>query len=202
MTKDERFLELLRGRLGAARVIDARMLVAQRYRRDDGRSVHIPRPRGSVASLWTYHHTDSPARVGIEGVLRSTWDYHILSLGWDTGGYAIAVDFDGNVYVLASPFAHMTYNAGERWNPITAATVAIGDFHGPDGLDPSPDMLQALYAVGLSLDDACGAPGGRPWRPHQAIRQTACPGDRLVGHIWRMTSSDYGAKSPRPEHYP
>lgn len=203
MTQDERFLEILRGRLGSDRVLDCRALVSARYFQHLGdKSPHLPRPRGSEASIFTFHHTDSPARTGIVGVLQSSWDYHIFSLEWSTGGYALAVDIDGVVYVLASPFAHMTYNAGSRWNPITIATVAVGNFDGPDGIDPTPALLQSIYAVGLSLDDASGAPGGRPWRPHQAIRQTRCPGDRLVDHIWRMTSSEYGAAKPRPEHYP
>jgi len=153
----------------------------------------------------TFHHTASRPLTGLEGVLASSWDYHIRRLGWSTGGYAVLVAQDGHIYVAASPFADMTYNAGPRWNPITVAVCAVGCFHkGVEGVPvskPTPDMLQSLYSVGLSLDDASGAPAGMPWRPHRAIRSTVCPGENLVNHIWLMTSTEYGAADPRPETY-
>lgn len=196
-SKDDRFLDLISQRR-PGKVVDVRAILPERY----GRPVRIARPRGASASIATFHHSATDERTGVDGVLESTWDYHIETLKWETGGYALAVDKTGTIYVLASPFADMTYNAGKRWNPITIATVAIGYFHAPRNHEPSPEMLQSLYSIGLSIDDASGLPGGIPWRPHRSIRQTVCPGSILTPHIWLMTGRNFAANPQRPEVYP
>lgn len=194
--KDDLFFRLINERRPGM-VTDLRSLLAERY----GRSVRVARPRGSSAAIASFHHSASNARVGWEGVLESSWDFHIRTNRWTTGGYALLVDQDGEIYVCAAPFADMTFNAGERWNPITVATCAIGYFHPPHNHRPSSAMLQSLYSIGLSIDDASGARGGIPWRPHGALKQTACPGSLLTPHIWRMTGSQFGSANPRPEVY-
>ncbi|MEO8084400.1 MAG: hypothetical protein ABI780_11300 [Ardenticatenales bacterium] len=194
--QDARFLDLLAKRRPGM-VTDVRAILGARY----GRSVRLARPRGSVSSIFSFHHSATPERVGVEGALASTWDYHIRVEEWFTGGYANVVTQDGHIYVCALPFSEMTYNAGARWNPITTATCAVGYFHAPNNNVPTAELLQSLYAIGISLDDASGVAGGRPWRPHRALKQTACPGDILTPHIWRMTGVDFAAAEKRPEVY-
>lgn len=193
--QDDRFLTLLEQRR-PGKVHDIRAELPARY---DRRSVRVARPRGSVAGILTYHHTVTPMRTGKDGALNSSWDYHIAGKGWSTGGYFAVVDAKGDIWICALPFSDMTYGAGERWNAITAHVVAVGDF--TRDIAPKP-MLQSLYSVGLSFDDASGVPGGRPWRPHGALKQTACPGTNLVDMVWAMTGPSYGSAVPRPEIFP
>jgi hypothetical protein len=190
-SEDRQFIARMIARLGS-QFTDAVSGMRRRY----GKSVHIRRPGGpAAAAVYVVHHTAGRQVTGLERCLRQSWDYHVRWLGWNTGGYALLIDVSGHVYMVAYPYGHMTYNAGARWNPVTAAVCCIGNF---EDAEPPAAMLDSLYKTLASLDDVAY----RPWRAHREIRQTACPGKHLLPHVQRMRGGEYGAASPRPVRYP
>jgi len=187
MKYDRQFDILMSERLGT-KYLDAVSIVASRY----GKPVHLKRPLPAEQIVaYLVHHSTGRQRVGLQGQLRATWDYHIRYKRWSTGGYALLIDREGFVAKVAQPFEHMTYNAGP-WNPRTVGICCVGNY---ETSSPSGAMLNALYVTLCSLDDCLY----RKWRPHNSYRQTLCPGKNLEPHVWRMTRR--GATVPRPEGY-
>ena len=190
--KDERFIDELSRRLG-----DRFRYIGPEIEERFGPLIERPDGPDAIA-VYVIHHTASTADI------YSVWAYHRHTLGWDTGGYNVAVDRDGAVRLIALP-SQMTYGAGPRWNPVSLHVVCLGNFHPSDGVtvhDPTPEMLQSVYTLLCVCDDILAY---RPWRGHREIRQTVCPGDRMFPHVVRMRGAEYGAREPseeRPSHYP
>lgn len=185
-TRDRRFVQACRDRLGD-RFEDATGAVEAEYGR-----AGVARPGGeSRVSMYVVHHLAAGAKPGAWD-WRRVWDYHTKSKGWATGGYNATVDQSGRV-VLVVPPSRMSYGARARWNPVTFHIVALADF---SVFDPSPALLESLWAWLCVCDDTLGY---HPWRPHGAIRATECPGAKLAPHVVSMAAR--GALRPRPETY-
>lgn len=151
----------------------------------------VSRPRGAKLETYVLHHTAGrQADTGAD-----IWRFHTRRLGWSTDGYHVFVRNDGRVELLIPP-SWMSYGAGPQWNPTTVHVVTPGNYANVH--DPATAPLDAIYRVFCALDDAYG---GRPWRPHSALKPTACPG-RLQAHLAVMRGARYGAADPRPAHYP
>jgi hypothetical protein len=190
--KDQQFLETLGARLG-----DRFQYIGPEIERRFGALLNRDGGPDAIATYVVHHSAGDADIYGI-------WAYHRHTLGWDTGGYNLAVDRDGAVRLVALP-SQMTYGAGARWNPVTLHVVCQGNFHPSDTLtvhQPTPALLQSLYTVLCVCDDTLAY---RPWRGHREIRQTSCPGDHLFPHVRTMRGADYGAREPaaaRPATYP
>jgi hypothetical protein len=190
--QDQRFAEELSSRLGS-RFQDVGPEIERRF----GRLLKRPGGPEAVATYVVHHAASGQDIYGI-------WAYHRHTLGWDTGGYNVAIDRDGTVRLVGGP-SRMTYGAGARWNPVTMHIVCQGNFHPSDSItvhEPTGAMLQSLYTVLCVCDDVLAF---RPWRAHRELRSTVCPGDLLFPHVLRMRGADYGAREPatqRPERYP
>jgi hypothetical protein len=184
--RDERFIQVLQERLGS------KLKVAiQEVERDYGRA-GVPRPGGEKrVAMYVTHHLGAHAKPGTWN-WRRIWDYHTGANGWDTGGYNAVVDHRGELTLVVPP-SRMTYGAGPKWNPITVHLCCLAD-HGDN--EPSEEMLESIWQWLITCDDVLGY---QPWRPHGAIRQTACPGGKLAPHIW--TLAQRGSLDPRPTYY-
>lgn len=186
--RDRRFEAELARRLGGDFAVRTGEVAA--YERS---APGVPRPGGErKIGLYVVHHLGGGAKPG-SWTWRSIWDFHTKTNGWNTGGYNVCVHDDGRVELLVPP-SRMTYGAGPKWNPTTFHIVAMQD---TSVYKPSYSMLNSIYRVLCACDDVLGY---QPWRPHGAIRQTACPGKYLTPHVWKMAKT--GALSPRPKDYP
>lgn len=184
--RDQRFIDLLSQRLGA-RFHDQINAVEQEF----GRSgVRRPGGEGRVA-LYVVHHINGHAAPG-DWDWRRVWRFHTASNGWDTGGYNALVDSAGDLWLIVPP-SRMSYGAGPKWNPITVHIAALADHQDHP---PSEAMLETIWQWLTTCDDVLGY---QPWRPHGAIRQTACPGGQLEPLVWEMATR--GAFDPRPEKF-
>lgn len=183
--RDDAFVRLLSKRLGSS-FYDARAEVAKLEAGPPG----VTRPGGErKVSMYVVHHSAGP----INNDWRDIWRFHLFSRGWDTGGYNAIVEADGRL-VLTVPPSRMTYGAGPKWNPITVHICAVGNY---EDREPPMAMLNSIWQWLCTCDDVLGY---QPWRPHGALKQTACPGRYLRSQVWNMAR--LGAADPRPSSYP
>lgn len=182
-SRDGRFIRTLADRLGP-RFHN----VCGDAARDFG-TAGVRRPGGEQkVSMYVVHHSAGSSQQTWRDIAR----YHTKSLGWSTFGYNATVDAQGHLWLMAPP-SRMTYGAGPKWNPITVHLCALGNYQ--QASPPAP-MLEAIWQWLCTCDDVLGY---QPWRPHRAIRQTACPGEKLAPHVWEMAK--LGAANPRPARY-
>jgi hypothetical protein len=146
------------------------------------------------------HHTatgNDYTREDVPAILRGIYRYHTQSLGWQDIGYNFIVDRFGRVYEgrgggVDRPVIG-AHAAGHNDGSIGVA--ALGCFDGAqcdDGAVPSAllDGLDQLVAwkFGYHAVDPLGSTSeGRREVPtivgHRDLTATACPGDRLHGHV-------------------
>lgn len=149
----------------------------------------VYRPRGAAVRTYILHHTaGAQSDTGA-----NLWRYHVQTRGWDTDGYHVVVRVDGSVELLIPP-SMMSYGAAQH-NPYTVHVSVPGNYVVQS---PAPALLSSVYQVFLALDAAYG---GKPWRGHKEIMNTACPGG-LLPHLAKMRGPQYGAASPPRPSYP
>lgn len=178
----------------------------------DGEENSRAAPEYTSVTHLVIHHTvlvpDSESVEAYAALVRSIWDLHVFTRGWNDIGYNFLIDPAGLVYEGRAGSAGETGEPGERdvrgahficANEGTMGVALLGDFtHAP----PSPEALDSLArllawkcreraidplgaslhpATMLHLEHICGHRDGNGAPPESGACPigTECPGEML-----------------------
>ncbi|MEM9930564.1 MAG: N-acetylmuramoyl-L-alanine amidase, partial [Bacteroidota bacterium] len=137
-----------------------------------------------VTHLIVHHSAGTNSSSNWAGVVRSIWDFHVNTNGWDDVGYNYLIDADGIIYVGRGNDVRGAHFCGN--NTGTMGVCVLGNFQTVDPTAAARDALVELLAwkacdkdldpegagfhasSGFSLDRIS---------PHRAGCATSCPGD-------------------------
>ncbi|MCB0459722.1 MAG: N-acetylmuramoyl-L-alanine amidase [Flavobacteriaceae bacterium] len=153
----------------------------------DGSCYDNPNPAATDVKFLIVHHTaGSNTSNDWAAVVRSIWNYHVYTRGWDDIGYNFLIDTNGNIYEGRADDTRGAHFSGH--NSETSGMALMGTF---TSVTPSSTMLYALEGLlvwkccdkeidplttayhassGLTLNTISG---------HRDGGATECPGDKV-----------------------
>ena len=153
----------------------------------DGSCYDNPNPVATDVKFLIVHHTaGSNTSSDWAAVVRSIWNYHVYTRGWDDIGYNFLIDTSGNIYEGRADDTRGAHFSGH--NSETSGMALLGTF---TSVTPSSTMLYALEDMlvwkccgkdinplatayhassGLTLNIISG---------HRDGGATECPGDKV-----------------------
>ena len=153
----------------------------------DGSCYDNPNPAATDVKFLIVHHTaGSNTSNDWAAVVRSIWNYHVYTRGWDDIGYNFLIDTNGNIYEGRADDTRGAHFSGH--NSETSGMALMGTF---TSVTPSSTMLYALEGLlvwkccdrgidpsttayhassGLILNTISG---------HRDGGATECPGDKV-----------------------
>lgn len=159
----------------------------------------------TVSHLIVHHSAGSNTSPNWAATVRSIWDFHVNTQGWDDIGYNFLIDPDGVIYegrgndVSGAHFSCM--------NPGTMGVCLLGNFN---TTGPTPEMINSLtellgwkacdidqdprdttfFATGsVNLVNLCGHRDGN--NIPASCTTTACPGNNMYAVMDNLRSSTF-----------
>jgi len=144
----------------------------------------------NVTHLIVHHSAGTNVSSNWAGVVRSIWDYHVNTNGWDDIGYNWLIDANGVIYQGRGDNVQGAHFCGQNGN--TVGLCVLGDFTNTQPTSDATDALTKLLAwkscdieadpttssthasSGLNLDNISG---------HRDGCATSCPGDSFYPQI-------------------
>lgn len=117
------------------------------------------------------HHTASSKTQSLETIAK----FHVEKRGWPEIAYHIAINDDGDIYLL-NDIEEKTYHNSED-NTNTIGVVAVGNY---EDYEPSEELIESIEAV---TDALCLSLKIKGIKGHRDYKSTACPGNYLYKEL-------------------
>lgn len=151
--------------------------------------------RDVVGFVFHWPAMSKPVRgfKAVAAALRSWQDYHMDDHGWSDIAYQVAVDQEGNRYILRGLDTQSAANGDEDLNDELGAILLIL----APGEEPSDAMIREVRRV--VADHRRLFPNSDVLMGHNEVRPegTACPGPIVQRHLERGTFEPAAAPAPR-----
>lgn len=117
------------------------------------------------------HHTASSKTQSLETIAK----FHVETRGWPEIAYHVAVNEDGDVYLLNDIEEKTYHNSADNTNTI--GIVAVGNY---ENYEPSEDLINSIEAV---TDALCLTLKIKGIKGHRDYKNTLCPGKYLYDEL-------------------
>lgn len=151
--------------------------------------------REVVGLVFHWPAMSAPVRgvAAVCAALRGWQAYHMDGHGWSDIAYQVAVDQDGNRYILRGLDTQSAANGNEDLNDELGAILLVI----APGEEPSGAMIREVRRV--VADHRRLFPNSKDLMGHNEVRPepTACPGPIVQGHLDRGIFEPAAAPAPR-----